>query len=75
MPLRDDKAKDLRDRVTDLVTVSADRSPVLAGWLALDLAQSLLQQARAEFGPTLTPNQQDDLEWITDRLRVLATEV
>ncbi|MEM7643414.1 MAG: hypothetical protein AAF366_12905 [Pseudomonadota bacterium] len=65
----------MRRRVNDLVTDLSDGSSMKAGWLALDLSEALLRRAKAELGTAMTPEQQDDLDWIAQRLRGLATEI
>ncbi|MEM8851381.1 MAG: hypothetical protein AAGE03_15280 [Pseudomonadota bacterium] len=75
MPCAGHNAAQMQRQVADLVAGLSDGSPTLVGWLALDLSEMLLRTAKAQLGGALTPEQQDDLDWITKRLRVLTTEV
>lgn len=65
----------LRRAVEEAVRSVSAGSPTVAGWLALDCAQALLDLARRELGPSLTPEQDEALVQVAARLRTISSYV
>lgn len=65
----------LRLAMEEAVRSVSNGSATLSGWLALDCAQTLLDLARRELGPSLTPEQAEALAHVSARLRMLSSHV
>ena len=73
--LSDHESIALRSAVQEAIRDVANQSPTLSGWLALDCAEMLVMLASTELGPSITPDQSDELDEIVMRLRRVAAYV
>ena len=65
----------LRAAVEEAIDMVADGSPMVSGWLALDCAQMLLEQAHRDLRGSLPPERAAALRRIAHDIRVLASRV
>ena len=75
--MSDDSADSIRLRAAmeEAIAMIADGSSVVSGWLALDCAQMLLEQAHRDLRGSLSPERAAALRRIAHDIRILSSHV